>query len=813
MAKHSSSPKSTPGTESVNKWKIPHYYRRSSSASSQQSGVGESVAASTPSTPNINVMTSPKRVLMDDPKKGKKRSSGRLRKKGKKKAGEMVFVNYTVQDSASESESGTQSSSSTTPVDVNFPATVSNTNDAINRRKKSSRSRMLEIFGSSKHGSDKKSNQNVYCGQEMNSQSLPDLPKNGNLTGKRSYGSFLKYGRFYGSSVAAMQSSSGSEYTDDSNRDVEFVPKSSNNPKTVRPFVQANSEIFASSHKGIHLLGRKKAYSEVNISHRSVDGSAEDELSIDHHYLDEDKNSTPTNVFSNRMTMASEPSLAGSNRLSDENDASIAFTKMFTKKRANTGGSMSSLVSLNNNLQQQNASPQANPNMMVNSFNKNLSLSSISSASNRYSPIRTASPARPRSATRVSSSHRISRDSSSLQNTFDITDATALSGPESFLDIHTGTKNTMAMNARHKRKQDSISDTYRNSANNNASTPSSSLVTPPAITSGYTVVSSTSASSTPSVLELPNAGQTNTGQNGTTSSEVASYSNLLDHNSSSEVLNQSEMPTPTETLPTLKGIPRTTLEENEEEAQTDKRYLQVNNKTDNFENIVFVNGSSTESSQVDSLLTNSVFSSATSTFWTQDQGSFTMSINGNNVNNNGKFDEANYSSSLNTSNITPSSTTNNKFENLSTDDILRGTHFSIPNQEDLKTHMEFDFENTNSFFQDRSSKNTHGNYGNASLSGAFFNEQASTVTSVANVSPGTAATLSIEDVSNGNPYQRTLRDQYNGNSSMIQSSSGSPQLNTNVNNSGAWNLMNSDLDAIANSFFVGEDMNDQPPPV
>lgn len=810
MAKHSHSVGSTPNTESVNKWKIPHYYRRSPSISSQNSGVNEAGVGSTPSTPNINVMTSPKRVLMEDPKKNRKKSGTRGRKNGKKKAGEMVFVNYTVQDSASESE-GISSSNSATPVDT----PVLTPSETINRKKKSSRSRMLKIFGSSRESSDKYATQNINPGDSPCIEETLPLSKNSGPTTKRSYSSFLKYGKFCGSSAenlpmqAAPSSSSSHSYTEE-----EVVPKSDHNPTSVTPFVQANSEMFTAPPRGIHLLNRKKAYSELDVTHYTKKGLGNNDAPTDHRLAEKnDQVEVPSSTFyTNRKTMSSEPSLTGS-KLGDENDASVAFTKMFTRKRANTGGSMSSLISLNHNSQQSNIQPQANNNFMTGSFKKNLSVSSISSTSNRYSPIRTASPGRPRSATRGSSIHRISRDSSSLQNMFEVADPITGSASESFLDTQVGNKNG---SIRHKRKQESVSDSIRTSGNSNSIAPSPSLATPPAFTSGYTVMSSTSASSTPSMLEPSNASQmSNSAQSGGNGYEYTNYSNVLDEDSPPEVMliQDADVRTPADSLPALKGIPRTTIEEIEEEPETNDYYLQVRHNNDSLDRML-ANGESTESSQVDSLLTNSVFSLANNNIWPQqwqDQGSYTVSFNGSNVNS-GRSEDLEKSISFSGSKKpSPCINTDTLEINSAGDDKL----MKKPDDSDLQMHIGFDFENSNSFFQEQQNKTSNDNninYDRSALSSTPVDEQASAVTSIANISPGTGASLSAEDFTNTTSYHRNTREQLNlTNSSMMPSNSLTSQTNMNSNmnpNTGAWKMMNKDLEAIADSCFFNEDPNE-----
>lgn len=835
MTKPSQTPRagSTPAAGSVNKWKIPHYYRRSSA--SQQSIASDPGNTSTPNTPGVNVMNSPKKVLLEDPKKSKKRVGCRSRKNSRNKSGEMVFVNYTVQDSGSDASNSVRSeSTSASPMAMTQPLSPTATPIV---KKKSSRSRMLKIFGSSKDPpsvdvAPDTSEESMLSSEGSSNDTF--VPKSASFTEKRSYSSFLKYGRVYGSSASIGASSSPALSTPAPQAQQEVVPRSSPNPKLVKPITNTR-DIFQGPGRGVHLFRNKNKKQSALVVTEHVFDNAENEAQ----YMGRDKNFLRNNaidLYSNNKVPSSEPSFTR-NKTTDENDASIAFSKMFTRKRANTGGSMSSFASLNKlqqqqheqQLQQQNLMCQTN---MIPSFEKNMSMTSISSLSNRYSPIRTASPARPRSITRGSSSNRLSRDLTPSHTVSDLSDISngIFNGTESFLDTQIGSKNSNSNSQRHKRKQDSISDlhkTYTPSTSapafNNSSTvvtpSSSSLVTPPAFTSGYTIVSSTSASSTPSVLEpsQPNQiiGPTSNITSGTNPLELSTSSNvassMLDRDSSSEVLfEDSDFPTPLDNLPALKGIPRTTLEEEEEDEEKEAvegGRLYVNYNSENLDFMQLAHGGSTSSSQVDSVLTNSVFSitdtSLLGKYW-QDQSSYTitnMGLGSKDV----KVDNFGETSSGTTSKLSTATTVPDR-KNLDNVDktALPGNNES--KDKVLKMCMEFDFENPNSFFQEQTRILGSGSGHHTEHSGVstktLMEGQNSAVTSVANVSPGTAATLSFEDIAHSASQYRSFHDQANNHANSM------PSLTAASNSLGPWKAINNDLDAIADSCYSTEDMND-----
>lgn len=734
----------SPTVESVNKWKIPHYYRRSPSSASQNSNPLDSNGGSTPTTPNINVMSSPKKVLLEDRKrndsndgdscsKAKKSGGSRSKRSNKKNPGEMVFVNYTVQDGGSDTDNN------------NSP------NEPLQQppKKKSSKSRMLKIFGNSKNESPGGS---------------PNQPI------KRSYSSLLKYtpslpqGNGLPRRIAIGNNGNATnESLGDS--DDEVVPTSQPPPQ---------SDPLS--------LGIFQPFMTDNI----VPTTKFDPNNDGDPFNSANNDSNTSN--NNEQFIVRDPTVMGS-RTTDENDASIAFSKMFSRKRANTGGSMSSLSSLNSSLQpQQMIQNQSHPqlphsqsfsnlgNAVTPGNQRNLAFSSISSYNNKFSPVRTASPARPRSA-RSSLGLRISRDTNSFHELPESSNSGVMA-QEVFLDSQsTGKGKPMtAAGARYRRKQDSISEINRiytpSTATSNASaTPSSSLVTPPTFPAGYTAASS--ASSTPNALELSqinNSTSNSTVNNTKNGSNLETYeshntSSIFYKDNSAEILlEDSDVPTPIENFPPLKGIPRTTLEEKEEEENVfnntnristnpDRMHVQSNNDTMDY--MQLGQGSSTSSSQVDSLMTNSL--SATTTNSVLGNPSFQDHINPTLNTKDLKIDH--YGKLMGKSTSSVGALPQGKAE-LSNKN-MKSNNNNIASGPLSKLNMEFDFENPNSFFRDLQPQpqppldHTSNNvYGNAQLSDfnsepinqQFHKNQPSTVNTKAKFPPEPFANFSVEDM-------------------------------------------------------------------
>ncbi|QLL34930.1 hypothetical protein HG536_0H03050 [Torulaspora globosa] len=796
---------SSSGAESVNKWKIPHYYRRSSAASSLQSNGSDSANGSTPSTPGVNIMSSPKKVLMEDPKKGTKRPVYRSRK-SKKKNGEMVFVNYTVQDSASE-DSVTSVHTPELPTAGASPV--------LNSKKKSSRSRMLKIFGSSKAPPAVIGGSNLVSCAENEVMSDPYAVSTTSAPAKRSYGSFLKYGKFHGSSAHNR----GNEPVPGLLSE-EVVPKSVYSPNLVKP--APIGRFVGDSPRKVGYLGGG------NPNVESV------ESPMEYRYLGTNHASSAAELGAYPYSKASfSESVIGAKKHADENDASIAFSKMFSRKRANTGGSESSLLSLSHNAQEQLQST------MVPALRKNMSASSISSISYR-SPIRTASPARPRSGTRGSYTHAVSSHSRA-----DSQDAGSFIGAESFLDSQMANRSGSA--AKHRRKQESISESHRlynssatnstvvnSSGNQSVVTPSSSsLVTPPPFTSGYSVPSNTSASSTPSAMDLTLASQTGSFGNLVNSissiNPAGNHSTLnvsqpvLDRDSSSELLfEESDIPTPVDNLPALRSMTKA-LETKVEDSigqivpsqgahrgfNTNDRETKRSHQNIDVLDAFLPHEGSTSSSQGGSILTKSTSSVSDNIVighW-QDQGCYSLIDAG--PGGAGIREKTIPASAFNLSGGTTAveSLEYEAFESQ----IFLGHNY----QQDEQSHqvdMEFDFVNSGNFLNKQKEISPGGSNSSGqveAVEGTSANGQNSAVTSIANFSPGTNATVSVEEVGNSGVYHRNF-DRLGAHANSLSHAGPKAGQPLPLYSMGQWKAINSDLEAITDSLGIGGEMNDTP---
>lgn len=673
----------SPTVESVNKWKIPHYYRRSPSSASQNSNPLDSSGGNTPTTPNINVMSSPKKVLLEDRKgtdntngdgrsKSSKSNGSRSKRSNKKNPGEMVFVNYTVQDGGSDMDN----SSAPNELPQQPP------------KKKSSKSRMLKIFGNSKNESPGSSpNQAVKRSYSSLLKYAPSLPQGNGLPRRIHMGN---------------NGSAPNEHLGDS--DDEIVPTS-----------QPPSQLDPLS------LGVFQPFMADNI----VPAAEHDYKDDSDKYNNANNESNDSN--NNEQFMVPDQTVVGS-RTTDENDASIAFSKMFSRKRANTGGSMSSLSSLNSSLQpQQMIQNQSHPqlshsqsysnlgNASVPGNQRNLAFSSISSYNHKFSPIRTASPVKPRSA-RNSLGLRLSKDTNSFYELPE-SNTSGVMAQEVFLDSQSAGKGKPITTTgnKYKRKQDSVSDIHRiytpSTATSNASaTPSSSLVTPPALPAGYTAASS--ASSTPNALELSqlnNSTSNSTVNNAKSGSNLETYgshnaSSIFYKDNSAEILlEDSDIPTPIDNFPPLKGIPRTTLEEKEEEDKVftstnrmdtgnDRMHVPANNDPADY--VQLGQGSSTSSSQVDSLMNNSLSATTTNSVLGnpsfQDHSNPILNTKDLKIDHHGKI------MGRSTANVGASSQGKVDLSNGN----MKENNNNVSSGPLSKLNMEFDFENPNSFFRE-----------------------------------------------------------------------------------------------------------------
>ena len=444
-------------------------------------------------TNKVNIMASPVQIKLSEPPSARENKNSRASKSKKNGANgknEMVFVNYSVQD------------------------TVENQK----KKKQSKRDRMLRIFTGS-NNSNAAISKGISTPQSSGSSSStmtlpaqPQLPHSAPASAtKRNYASFLKYHRSSSNSTPTQAESFA-----------EVVPKSEPIPNGQKPALtrSASSSValirnnrrcslsqsamkLGKSHEHFEKMdllkfnvaknsgsGSASSQTPPNYLHRSKSNSNSelrrvptgsmdasttssipsasslsniptptmarvynpkqqfnpDEEEFDHHYLE------PYQEYDNFSSSASlQPSGDTPDSLStfftDENDASVAFSKLFTRKRTNTGGSISSTLSLQ-------ATQPAFPHLDRNPSNNSV-------PSFRHSPIRSSSQSRTRSNTR-NSSQRLSRDLTTLQLSLKNSSGDSSDGPgmESFLDTH-----SKSGRLSHRKKQESISDMakYHNS--------------------------------------------------------------------------------------------------------------------------------------------------------------------------------------------------------------------------------------------------------------------------------------------------------------------------------------------------------------
>ncbi|CEP63299.1 Bck2p LALA0_S07e06986g [Lachancea lanzarotensis] len=394
---------STPA-ESVSKWKIPHYYRKSHSGSPAASPAATATSSASGARPgvtsgnssgNINIMTTPQHVPLE--------SHGRRSTKSKPRKGEMVFVNYTVKDS--DSQASTEARANEQHQQQQQQQQGQPQGQPQQGKKKSSKSRMLKIFSAV---------------QDRSGASTPSSQAT-----KRSYSSFFGSGSGSGSTITSPTVSvpSGEE----------VVPSSSDSQLGGLNRSLGSNVALVNTNGKASLLALGSAASSPTKDRIAPQFHHNH---TDPHYVDQYND--PSTVYPT-ATRPHSSSLQSSlsPRLGDENDASIAFSKMFTRKRANTGGSMSSLVS--------SATSNHHPGL-----HRNMSTNSISSLAPKYSPIRTTSPGKSTSLRR-SNSNRFSRDFSSLHSNPNYTSDLNI-GLDSFLDSQAKQRYS------HKKKQESFSE-------------------------------------------------------------------------------------------------------------------------------------------------------------------------------------------------------------------------------------------------------------------------------------------------------------------------------------------------------------------
>lgn len=335
--------------------------------------------------------------------------------------------------------------------------------------------------------------------------------------------------------------------------DQEFVPKSNPNPSLARPPWQKSDLHKRPRTNTIPLLNagaykfnlnlsigmNSKTKVQQNNEYRDFEGSnsrpeknkhqeftnhsrAHESGSTKMQFIDLDTNLNENlnSPSSNRVSLSSESSTL--TRLPEDNDASIAFSKMFNRNRANTGGSMCSIGSSPNTttgpfVSQIPNSTQTHgtiPNRYV--VARTTSMRSFSSMdNNKSSPMRAPSPMRPRSSTRGSSFYKLSRDMNIIGSAPIIAESpqTTEVSSESFIDFHISNKSREYTNRVHKNKQESISDNFKlqcmntNNGFNGHSTSASISQMP--LCGAITTTSSNSATSSPSMPD------TNTSTNST----------------------------------------------------------------------------------------------------------------------------------------------------------------------------------------------------------------------------------------------------------------------------------------------------------
>ncbi|CCD23258.1 Bck2p NDAI_0B02230 [Naumovozyma dairenensis CBS 421] len=534
-------PTKSPDMESTNKWKIPHYYRRSHVHSPTQYSNPNGSLNSFNGSPNINIMTSPKKLLIEEPQRVKTKS-----RKSKRKDGQVVFVNYTVLDTEKKATMNT---------DIEKDIPLAEQHQILKR--KSSKNSVLQIFKSSSKNLRNSSNRaslklvkdknlhnnntpavnlsevgtliNKSGGPSTASAKVKDTTKS--LSAKRSYGSFLKHTKLVPNCNQVAKSYITETLDNQWEGDLEVVPKSLPNPSLAKPSNNNNRDkLTPLKVANIPLFtARHKATSKSKMPSKVEQMKSENNQVVNNHFFDDNTYTTEAVVHASYNTF---PTDTDGYKLREENDASVAFSKLFTRKRANTSGAPSSFLNSTcnpntnqghntitrgntcNNQKQHTANRRINRSSSSSAIaQRTMSIASLSSLSNRYSPNRIISPGRPRSSTRSSSSYRMSRDLGSLYGTASNIPELALENEgNQFLDnqyianysqVTNNDNNLNNSMFNHKKNQESISDIHQiYSAGTVASTPSSSFVTPPYF--GQALQSSTSAVSTPSCVESTN---------------------------------------------------------------------------------------------------------------------------------------------------------------------------------------------------------------------------------------------------------------------------------------------------------------------
>ncbi|CAB4255504.1 similar to Saccharomyces cerevisiae YER167W BCK2 Protein rich in serine and threonine residues involved in protein kinase C signaling pathway, which controls cell integrity [Maudiozyma barnettii] len=521
-----------------------------------------------------------------------------------------------------------------------------------------------------------------------------------------------------------------------------------------------------------------------NINNNMVDSHQLNKIysSASSSHLPMNSNSDGSNVSpnSNLVGLGISPSQYSPNVKHEDNDASIAFSKMFTqKKRASTMDSIS------------------------NAGNKDIN-TGLSSMNNIYSPIRTVSPARQRSSTRGSSTYRLSRDISSLSSVRD--------GPEnSYLDSQQYTQKVPISNngssgsnnnnrLGHRKKQESISEIYRQQQqmiNNTVVTPSTNVpfVTPPYFTSNLAIPSSNSTSSTPSVGDISASGLIHTqgganmNQNVYMNTNGSTYfdgNGSIDNSHNNAMIELSDIQTPLESIPAIDTMTSNTTPmqgtpSNNIIKQTKNiKSTNSNNNNNEHENIPYMpNDASTgSSSALESIMTNSLSTTTSHTlnmptnapnmvYQTQDGEPFTLVNTGmgsNDINLN-HFGGGKVPISSNQSIMIPQNASD--VTNMADDQLIQ------------HMYMEFDFENPTGMLSEliRSGNNVHTSNINTAMS-----THSPTLTSVAGPASSSSPSTIVPPNGGNNTFNHHTNEHGNSMNTMM---SGNPIVGTNmIHNSG-----------------------------
>ena len=491
------------GSKSVNKWKIPHYYKRSSSqqntpiSNANKDDLSKEMNNLAPTA--MNSVMSPKKILLDS-SNGSRSGLTKSKKASKRKNGQMTFVNYTVQDSPSAKDKAIEPSGSPKQT---IPIALSQMQDDLTPQKKSSRNRVLKIFGSSRNHSSV-SEKSVYFSTPNNSavdhsvstqfspESSPSSQKSS--SSKNLYNSILKHGLFNSNSsnnepTIIEQHMNTTQLIKDENDQYSKEQRVAALSKIPLLSIRGNrSSIITSQRVPISPMKLEPAVArdgfEIN-DESSRENSPNPLVSNDYYNNDTNHDLQQWPADHNTGSM-----LSLVNKVPEENDASVAFNKIFTRNRTDTISSQSSFASTTTT-----GSTYQFTNAMssVPNFQRNMSVGSTASTPHhgRYSPGRTKSPSRPRSRTFAASSmNRLSKDLGGIATNFNINIVNGSEMSDMNTEVFIDNRNSIK---KHKRKQASISDLHKiqttTSAVNLSVNTSSGLMKSPNLVSGDSISS------------------------------------------------------------------------------------------------------------------------------------------------------------------------------------------------------------------------------------------------------------------------------------------------------------------------------------